>query len=158
FENDEKDLTQPAFAFTMNDEKDFAHATEFVNHSFTTQDRTSLQWKALKIYQQLLALHSNDANKDAFIDADLNRLNFVYANTILPNKKSLYQNALENIENNFSSNPLSGLASVRLVQLMLEGQQMSYNRNPSQKTPFDYRPAKKKLETIIAKFPKDEAG
>src|SRR5690606_22329378 len=113
FENDEKDLTQPAFAFTMNDEKDFAHATEFVNHSFTTQDRTSLQWKALKIYQQLLALHSNDANKDAFIDADLHRLNFVYANTILPNKKSLYQNALENIENNFSSNPLSGLASVR---------------------------------------------
>ncbi|MCD6064779.1 MAG: alpha-2-macroglobulin domain protein, partial [Flavipsychrobacter sp.] len=73
FENDEKDVTQPAFKFEIDDPAAFSEANSFINHPFKTQDTLSLQWQALKVYQQLLSLHSSDAIPDAFIDADLHR-------------------------------------------------------------------------------------
>ena len=162
FENDEKDVTKPAFAFTIKDEKAFAPASEFIGHDFKTKDSSSLQYKALKLYQRLLSLHQNDAKKDAFIDADLQRLAFVYQYSTLTNKSELYKNALAQIEKNYAENPLSGLASVKIAELLMQenvsvtprGKRTAYSHKQSK----DYRPAKEKLENIIAKFPKEEAG
>jgi uncharacterized protein YfaS (alpha-2-macroglobulin family) len=162
FENDEKDLTKPAFAFTMNDERAFAPANDFIHYEFQTKDSSSLQWKALRLYQRLLSLHQNDSKKDAGIDADLHRLAYAYQYSIVSNKTVLYKNALENIENRSNENPLSGLASIKIAELLLQQTASSGSVRGSKPGPktqqIDYRPAKEKLEKVIARFPQDEAG
>lgn len=162
FENDEKDLTKPAFAFTIKDEKVFAPAKDFIAYDFKTKDSSSLQYKALKLYQRLLSLHQNDAKKDAFIDADLQRLAFVYQYSTLTNKADLYKKALQQIERSYAEHPLSGLASVKIAELLMQGNVTITPRGRrnvySNKQRMDYRPAKKQLEKVAAKFPKDEAG
>ena len=161
FENDEKDLTKPSFAFTINDKRAFAPADAFIAHPFKTEDSASLQWKALKLYQRLLALHQNDAKRDALIDADLHRLAFVHQYAALPEKTDLYKRALENIESSYASNPVSGMASVKIAELLLQQinpVQPKRGRPVYHKQQTDYRPAREKLEKVLAKFPKEEAG
>src|SRR5690606_11891235 len=65
-------------------------------------------------------------------------------------------------EKSYTENPLSGLASVKIAELLMQenisvtprGKRTAYSHKQSK----DYRPAKEKLENIIAKFPKEEAG
>src|SRR5690606_10378450 len=78
FENDERDITKPAYAFTISENAAFAPAADFIHHIFPTQDSSSLHHKALLIFRQLLSFHINDAEPDALMDADLRRLQFVY--------------------------------------------------------------------------------
>jgi hypothetical protein len=50
-----------------------------MKHPFTTRDSVSLHFKALQLYQRLLQFHAADTKPDAFIDADIDRLQFVHA-------------------------------------------------------------------------------
>jgi uncharacterized protein YfaS (alpha-2-macroglobulin family) len=162
FGNDEKDVTAPAFAFVMNDPKAFAPAQEFMSYSFPSKDTSSLQWQALKLYQRILSLHGDDPNKDAFIDADLHRLEFAFRHSVHPDKKELYKKALERIEQQYSDKPLSALASVRIAQQMLgtERTRMDYDQPMAEmeKAPKNYPAIRERLERIIAKFPESEGG
>lgn len=159
FENDEKDITKPGFAFTMNDAKAFAPAKEFINTNFQTRDTSSLQYKALRLYQKILSLHANDAVKDAFIDADLHRLEFVYNHSVHPDKKELYRKALEQVQKQYNSNPLSALAAVRAAQLMMpERVFREYENRTVTVGTANYAVIKDKLEKVIADFPESEGG
>ena len=162
FQNDEKDVTRPAFSFRMNEAEAFSAASEFVKHRFQAADTTSLQWKALKTYQRILRVHADDANKDAYLDADLHRLQFAYNSSIHPQKKVLYKAALERIEKQHSTNLISGMASMQIAQLMLgtERTRMDYDQPLSvlEKKPVEYNAILTKLENIIARFPNSEAA
>lgn len=162
FENNEKDITKPAFAFVLKDAKAFSPAKEFIATTFSTQDTSSLQWQALKLYQRILSVHSDDTNKDAFIDADLHRLEFVYNNSIHPDKKDLYRQALEIIVQQHGNNPLSALASFRIAQQMMhtEPTRMPYDQQMGEpdRKPKNYPAVKERLEKIITKFPESEGG
>jgi len=126
YEWDEKDLPRPAFAFVMDDAGAFAPASDFIRHDFKTRDTASLQHRALTLYQELLRLHKDDAKPDAFLEADLARLEFAKRTSVLRTRsgsdgtgaKDLptpYQSALERIAKNYASNPLSALAAYRLA-------------------------------------------
>ena len=162
FENDEKDITKPAFTFTINDAAAFADAATFINHNFKTQDTSSLQWQALGIYQELLSLHLNDAKPDAFIDADLHRLAFVYRSSVDENKNELYIQTLKRIEEKYPGNPLSALAGYRIAETMMGQNPVTpygYRRTLQvQDTSVDHVAIKKRLERIIARHPKSEGG
>ncbi len=94
FQNDERLLNKPAYAFTMNEPAAYAPADLFINHEFKTRDTGSLYLRSLQIYQDLLRFHLNDKNPSALIDADLHRLAFVHRVSVLPEKDKLYENAL----------------------------------------------------------------
>ena len=49
-------------------------------------DATSLQSKALLIYQDLLKFHFPDPKLDALVNVDIERLGFTYQNAIFQNK------------------------------------------------------------------------
>jgi len=146
----------------MNDKEAFAPAGEFIKHKFQTQDTLSLQWKTLALYQQVLRLHSTDANADARIDADLHRLEFVNKYSVLPDKKQLYDRALQHIEEKYADNPLSAMASFNRVLLMLDqGNNIPrYGKAVAmqQKDKVDYVAIKNKLEAIIKKHPGSEGA
>lgn len=76
FKSDERDITRPAAYFEINQYEAFAPAKEFAQAVFSTTDSSSLQYIALLIYQKLIRFHLNDAQPDALIDVDLERLEY----------------------------------------------------------------------------------
>jgi uncharacterized protein YfaS (alpha-2-macroglobulin family) len=105
FKNSERTITKPAYAFEIDDDAAFAEASSFIKHAFTTRDSVSLQFKALQLYQRLLQFHAADTKPDAFIDVDIDRLQFVYYNATMETKDSLYVKALEQIGNKYGLMP-----------------------------------------------------
>ena len=94
FENDERDITKPAYAFTISENAAFEPVANFIRHTFETNDSASLHHKALIIFQELLSFHSKDMVPDALMDANLRRLQFVYHHAVMPGKDELYRIAL----------------------------------------------------------------
>ena len=72
-------------------------AQTFVDYHFPAPAFAAHQWQALRIYQQLLAFHLRDSKPGAMLDADINRISWIYNNSNFDNKDSLYLQALKNI-------------------------------------------------------------
>ncbi|HLG39598.1 MAG TPA: MG2 domain-containing protein, partial [Chitinophagaceae bacterium] len=110
FENDERDIKKPAYAFEIGQASAFDPAADFVNRKFVTKDSLSLQHKALLIYQKLIAFHLKDAKQDALIDADLQRIEFVNNKSIHPDKEQLYFNAINHVARQYENLPAAAQA------------------------------------------------
>ncbi|HWR33779.1 MAG TPA: MG2 domain-containing protein, partial [Chitinophagaceae bacterium] len=110
FQNDERDIKKPAYAFEIEHAGAFEAAPNFVTRKFITKDSSSVTYKALLIFQKLIAFHLNDAKPDALIDADILRLLFVNGKSVHPEKDQLYFNALTNIARKYDNVPSAAQA------------------------------------------------
>ncbi len=110
FENDERDISKPAYAFEINQAEAFSPAAEFAKFKFVTKDSVSLHHKALLLYQRLLAFHATDAKPDALIDADLQRIAFVKQHSVHPDKDKLYYEAISHVANKYGDMPAASQA------------------------------------------------
>ena len=110
FENDERDIKKPAYAFEIDQAAAFDPAADFVNRKFVTKDSSSLQHKALLIYQKLIAFHLNDAKPDALIDVDIQRIGFVKGKSVHPDKDNLYFNIVNHIARQYGNLPAAAQA------------------------------------------------
>ncbi|MBI5219414.1 MAG: hypothetical protein HY958_10835 [Bacteroidia bacterium] len=107
FSNAELSLTQPADKFEMRDKDYFADAEQFGVKKIETGDTLSLRFYAVKALQALLRLRLADSNKEAFIDADLKRLDFVNRFAVIEQKDSLYFEMLKKLESKYKDIPYS---------------------------------------------------
>ncbi|MCW5921122.1 MAG: alpha-2-macroglobulin [Saprospiraceae bacterium] len=107
FSNERSWLTEPAYAFSLNQPEAFAKAADFVKTKFESKDSTSGKWLAVNLYQKVLAAHAIPTGGDAaaHIDADLSRLRFAKNNSTLENKDALYLNALEILHKTHYNHP-----------------------------------------------------
>ena len=110
FENDERDIKKPAYAFEIDQASAFDPAADFIHRKFPTKDSSSLQHKALLIYQRLIAFHINDAKPDALIDADIQRIEFVKSKSVHSAKDELYFNSINHIANQYENTPAAAQA------------------------------------------------
>ncbi|MGQ0739214.1 MAG: alpha-2-macroglobulin family protein [Bacteroidota bacterium] len=110
FENDERDIKKPAYAFEINQAGAFDPAADFVTGKFPTKDSLSLEHKALLLYQKLIAFHLYDSKPDALIDADLQRIQFVKTKSTHPDKDRLYFNAINHIASQYGNSPAAAQA------------------------------------------------
>jgi uncharacterized protein YfaS (alpha-2-macroglobulin family) len=105
--NDRSYLPDPAYKFYITDPAAFAPAKTFAKHAFTAQDEESAKFQALKIYQQLIAFHINDNDPAALIDADIQRLRFVYENGVYGDKDKLYEEALKSLTEKYEAQDMA---------------------------------------------------
>lgn len=110
FENDERDIAKPSYAFEIDQASAFDPAADFVHHKFPNQDSLSLQYQALLIYQKLIAFHLDDPGPDALLDADLKRLEFVREKSVHPDKDQLYFNSINHIAHQYENMPAAAQA------------------------------------------------
>src|SRR5665647_1261772 len=157
FKSDEQDITRPAYAFEIKDKEAFSPANEFVKNKFTTKDSASLHQKALLIFQDLLAFHSNDSKPEAMIDADIERINFVGQYGVMSNKDTFYMDALKNISEKYKNNPASAQASF-LVAQMIYNNVFQSSKNKDAISFYTVKQAKEILDEIAKKFPDSEGG
>ena len=155
FKDDERDITKPAYAFEIKDEKAFAPAKEFVSHKFINKDSSSLHYYAILIYQKLLSFHAADAKPDALIDADIDRVNFMKQYGVMENKDALFIKALENIVAANPNDPATAQANFLFAQ-EIYNQALTENKNAESK--YTVKSAKELLENIYKKFPSGEGG
>ncbi len=148
FQNDERDIKKPAYAFEIDQAWAFDPAADFVNRKFVTKDSLSLQHKALLIYQKLIAFHLNDAKPDALIDADIQRIGFVKEKSVHPEKSKLYFNALDRIARKYENLPASAQASY-LMAAWYEEKAAEYKPYGDTTHRFDRVKAKEICEKIL---------
>ncbi len=94
YKTNENNITKPAYKFEIDSPKLLGTSKAYAFMNLESQDSTSLQLQALKIYQRLIKFHLNDASPNALVDVDIARLNFIYQNATFDNKQELFLNAL----------------------------------------------------------------
>lgn len=149
FENDERDLERPAYAFEIDLASAFDPAADFIHRKFPTKDSLSLQHKALLLYQKLIAFHLNDTKHDALIDVDLLRLQFVKNKSTHPDKDQLYFMAVNHIANQYNNLPAAAQAWF-LVAAWYNEQGNTYKPYGDTTHRFDKLKAKEICQRIVA--------
>lgn len=149
FKSDERTITQPAYAFEINEDIAFADAETFARHTFSTNDTLSLEFKALQLYQELIRFHLNDAKPDALADADIQRLEFVNHHGTMPGKDSLYKNALESITARYNDLPAAAQAWY-LLAAWYANKASEYHPRTNPGDRFHYLQAKAICERVLA--------
>lgn len=155
--NDEEGITKPAYQFKIDDSKAFSNTVDFIDWPSKSKDTASLQYNAILLFQQLLRFHITDQNPDALIDADILRLHFVNANSIVPNKEKLFEQALLQIEKKYPTNPAIAHAMFLRGNIYLSNGQ-EYKPFTNEENQYEIKRAKELFESIYAKFPKSEGG
>ncbi|HPP11754.1 MAG TPA: alpha-2-macroglobulin family protein, partial [bacterium] len=101
-----------------------SEAKEFLRWQPVTSDTDSSIYRAVLLYQKLLAFHQNDTDKTAFLDADLHRLNFGYNQAFGEEKKSRYQAALKKFIEQWADHEVSAMARFHLASLLKEDNEL----------------------------------
>jgi len=108
FKNSEANVNRPAETFSMNNKTYLYWYKDFLDTQLPQNtDTFNLNYFALKLFQDAAQFHSKDANPEALIDVELERLEWVWQNYNLINKDSLYLAALNKLEEKFAANPAS---------------------------------------------------
>ncbi len=162
FAQEENELTKPAYAFEIKDEKAFSNAAAFAESNFKTSDTTSRKYKVIKLYQEAISFHMNDNDPAALIDADIACIRYVYNHTTLNDKKELYVAALKNITTTYPNSEQTGMASYYIAETYTQGTQNTgrkiYQQDNVQDEKINYTEAKKMCDEIIRKHPGSEAS
>ena len=148
FRNDTRLITKPAVSFELRDVQLFAPANAFATYDVTSVDSGAPAYQAVKIYQQIIAFHLNDKDPSALIDADLNRINYVFDNGVMENKDSLYVTALQRIISTYTGNPGVHQASYLLAQFYA-GLAGEYNPKTDTTNRYAYTKAIEILRSVL---------
>jgi hypothetical protein len=153
FMNEETDVTQTATCFSIDQEKYFAPAREFIAvNDLLLSSCFNRQLEALHIFQGLLRFHLNDKEPAALIDADLARLKYVNQKSVLPNNHDLYLKALQNLQNTYPDNLHTADVA---YEIALEYQKTGSSYVPGQTDScrWESKKAKETCENTISKYP-----
>jgi len=150
--NDEASVTDPVYKFELNNEDDFSSAANFIDNDYTTKDSLSLKFYAIKLYQEIIEFHLDDDEKDALIDVDLARLNFVRRNSVHTEKENLYIFSIIKMEEKYNNVPYSSLISFNKAKYYYD-EGVKYNASVSDAHKWEIKKALEICNTAIEKFP-----
>ena len=95
-----------------------APVEQFLAWQPQTTDADSPTLRAVKLYQAVLAFHKDDADKTAFLDADLHRLRWGYNAARGEEKATRYKAALTAFAGKWADHELSALARAYLAEVI----------------------------------------
>ena len=110
--------TQPANTFLIP-ENALSTMDVYLQSVFKTKDSTDHKWLSLQLFQQLLAFHRNDVSKEALIDINMARIEWVYQQANFTGKEVAYTKALEEITTRYAAMPASAQAWYLLARLLI---------------------------------------
>jgi uncharacterized protein YfaS (alpha-2-macroglobulin family) len=108
FKNSEAGVNRPAETFSLNNQAYLTWYKDFMAIELpANSDSFNLNYFALKLLQDAARFHSADTDPEALIDAELERLDWVWEKYNLDNKDSLYLAALDKLAEKFEAHPAS---------------------------------------------------
>ena len=154
FSDDKSYLTKPAYKFELDNDALFANSEQFVGLNLESRDSTSGKLWALRLLQEVIRFHQNDAAIEALVDADLKRLQFVHDHSTSDLKQDLYLAALQNLSKKHANSPVFAEIALKIAQFHHE-QGASFNPNdPTKKNKWANKTALDIAQNAVKKFPK----
>ncbi|WBX73082.1 hypothetical protein PG913_09335 [Tenacibaculum pacificus] len=157
YKTSETNITKPNYQFKIDNSELIGTAKKFTKIKLVTKDAISLQFNALKIYQELINFHLKNKNLKALATVDLERLNFVNNHAIFNDKQNLFLQTLKSSEEKQQKNAISGLYSHQIAEVYRQ-QANSYQPNKNEDFRFKNKEALVICDAVIAKFPKSVAS
>ncbi|KXK39187.1 MAG: hypothetical protein J5I52_00565 [Saprospiraceae bacterium] len=99
-ENGETSATNPE-SFQIDQPAFFSERDTFVSMKISDHDRSSVKYKVIRLYQEVLSLQDITLNQSALADFDLKRLQYVFGESTLENKKEIYIRELKSMAKNY---------------------------------------------------------
>lgn len=161
--NTEPDITYPSYKFQIDKKEYFDISKNFTKLVIPSKDTLTLKFHALKIYQDLEAFHFNDLDKktpeaaNQLVDIQLKRLEFIYNNSTLSDKDSLYVQSLRKLYTTYPKNEEAARAKYAIAKYIYD---QASNYDPFTATEYKdhYKKAYKMCLQIIKVFPKSKAS
>lgn len=153
YKTSETNITKPAYQFKIDTKNLISDASAFSKINLKTKDSLSLQFNALKIYQELLNFHLKNGNLDALVDVDLERLNFINQHATFQNKEQLFLQTLKTSEKKYQTNKVSGLYTYKIAKIYNQ-QANSYTYQKNEEIRFKNKEALAICNRVIKQFPK----
>lgn len=110
FSSPETNSIDPGYSYEISEPAAFDPSVDFIRYSFSKTDSVPIQYRALQLFQKLIAFHLNDNDPAALIDADIRRLEFARSKSVYHNKQSLFVNALERLTQQYPDHPAAAQA------------------------------------------------
>jgi len=121
----EQAAAKPQDAFDLSaDGPIFSPADQFMAWQPQTTDEESPTRKATRLYQQLLRWHQDDADRTAFLSADLERLVFGWNKAFGEEKNARYKAALKRFVDAFGDEEISALARYHSARVLQDDQDL----------------------------------
>ena len=109
YKTNETNITKPSYKFEIDRFDYLADAKTFSTLAIASQDSTSLQLHALKIYKDLIAFHVKDKDPLALTDVNIERLKFLKQHATFDDKEAVFLNTLNSEKNQIASYDACGL-------------------------------------------------
>lgn len=120
FKDDNNYITQPEYVFEIKEVAALASAEHFMQYNFASADSTSNMLRALQLFQQLMQYHKADRDPSAFIDVNIERIEWVNEKAVIDDKETLYKNALEEITKEYPESTVAAQAWYLLANIYAE--------------------------------------
>lgn len=117
YKTSENSITNPAYQFKIDNPSFLDDSEVFINLKLNSKDSTSLELNALKVYQNLIKFHRKDKQSKAFVNVDIERLNFVLQHATFDNKEDVLIKTLTTNAEALKSSPLSALYNYEIASL-----------------------------------------
>jgi len=157
YKTNENSITRPADKFEIDNSKLLCEANQFIEQKIDVKDKTSLQSKALIIYQQLVKFHLNDKKLDAFAHVDIERLKYIHENAVFKNIDDYYLETLQNTVKKLQKLKVSALYSYEIA-LLYNAWGNTYQPKINEKHRWKQKEALELCDVVIAKFPKSKGA
>ena len=115
YKTSENSITKPTYQFKIDNPSFLADSEVFINLKLNSKDSTSLELNALKVHQNLLKFHRKDKQSKAFVNVDIERLNFVLQHATFDNADDVLIKTLKANAKNLQDSPLSALYNYEIA-------------------------------------------
>lgn len=151
FQNNEAELTRPAYYFQVDKSEYFAKASDFIKINLQSKDEDSFDFITLNLYQELLKINRN-SSQSAYLHIDLARLQFVYRKSVIAEKDQLYLQSLEAMKNLYANTPELSFVYHSIANYWYN-QGTKYNPEKGNQFQMEFKKAYEICKEAIEKFP-----
>jgi len=117
YKSSETAITNAAYKFEIDNPTYLSDYQTFSKLELTTKDTFSLQYNALKVYQELIKFHLKENNLKALTVVDIDRLNFINQNATFNNKEAVYLSTLKSTKKHFINKEESALYAFEIAKI-----------------------------------------
>ncbi|WP_405606787.1 carboxypeptidase-like regulatory domain-containing protein [Polaribacter sp. Asnod1-A03] len=117
YNSSETSITNPIDKFEIDNSNLLKGCKTFTKLVLTTKDTLSLQFNAIKIYQQLIDFHAKENNLNALAVIDIQRLKFIKQHAIFIDKETTFLSTLKTTKELFSNNQMSALYAFEIAKI-----------------------------------------